>query len=156
MSRRSKPAKRVPTPDATYNDIRVAKFINRLMLRGKKRVAEGVLYEAMNRLDGKADDKPLEIFHKALNRAKPLVRVKARRVGGSTYQVPLEVNEEDGIAIGTRWLIANARNRSGRSMAEKLANELLDTYNGQGATIKKREDTHRMAEANKAFAHYRF
>lgn len=156
MSRRSKPSKRIPMPDSVYNDVEVAKFINRLMLRGKKSVAERVFYNALASLEGKAEEPPVEVFRKALKKAKPLVRVKARRVGGSTYQVPIEVRDDEGVAIGTRWLIGYARKRSGRSMEEKLAAELLDIYRGTGATIKKREETHKMAEANKAFAHYRY
>jgi small subunit ribosomal protein S7 len=156
MARRSKPEKRIPLPDPVFNDVRVAKFINRIMLSGKKSIAEHILYEALERLDGKTEDKPLEVFHKALGKARPLVRVKSRRVGGSTYQVPMEVDDEMGEAIASRWIIQYARKRSGRSMAERLAYELLDAYNGTGATMKKRDETHRMAEANKAFAHYRF
>jgi small subunit ribosomal protein S7 len=156
MPRRYKPQKRIPLPDPVYNDVDVAKFINRLMLRGKKSVAERIFYDALSLLEGKTDEKPIELFRKSLNKARPLVRVKARRVGGSTYQVPIEVRDDEGIAIGTRWLIAAARNRAGRTMAEKLAAELLDIHRGIGATVKKREETHRMAEANKAFAHYRF
>lgn len=156
MSRRSKPKKRIPMPDPLYNDVEVAKFINRLMTRGKKSTAERVFYDAVELMEGKTEDKGIEVFRKALRKAKPLVRVKARRVGGSTYQVPIEVREEEGIAIGSRWLIDYSRKRRGRSMAEKLAAELLDTYRGTGNTVKKREDTHKMAEANKAFAHYRF
>ncbi len=156
MSRRAKPKKRIPAPDPIYNDVEVSKFINRLMIKGKKSVAERVFYNAVERLEGKAEDKGIDVFRKALQKAKPLVRVKARRVGGSTYQVPIEVREDEGIAIGTRWLIGFARKRKGRSMEEKLSNELLETYRGTGNTVKKREDTHKMAEANKAFAHYRF
>lgn len=156
MSRRSKPKKRIPMPDSIYSDVEVAKFINRLMTRGKKSVAERVFYEAIELLEGKTEDKGIDVFRKALRKAKPLVRVKARRVGGSTYQVPIEVREDEGIAIGSRWLIEYARKRKGRSMIDKLAAELLETYRGTGTTIKKREDTHKMAEANKAFAHYRF
>ncbi len=156
MSRRSKPKKRVPLPDPVFNDVEVAKFINRLMLCGKKSVAERIFYGAVERMEGKTEDSGIDVFRKALHKAKPLVRVKARRVGGSTYQVPIEVREDEGVAIGTRWLIAYARARRGRSMADRLSQELLDIYNGNGATMKKREDTHRMAEANKAFAHYRF
>jgi len=156
MSRRNKPAKRVPVADAVFNDIEVAKFINRLMRRGKKSVAEKIFYTALENLEGKADDKPLAVFHKVLTRSKPLVRVKARRVGGSTYQVPMEVDEQTGIAFGSRWLIENAKKRSGRSMSDKLAQEFLETYKGQSATLKKREEVHKMAEANKAFSHYRF
>ncbi len=156
MSRRSKPKKRVPLPDPVFNDVEVAKFINRLMLCGKKSVAERIFYGAVERMEGKTEDSGIDVFRKALHKAKPLVRVKARRVGGSTYQVPIEVREDEGVAIGTRWLIGYARARRGRSMADRLSQELLDIYNGNGATMKKREDTHRMAEANKAFAHYRF
>jgi small subunit ribosomal protein S7 len=156
MSRRNKPAKRVPLPDPVYNDVEVAKFINRLMLGGKKSVAEKIFYEVLNSMEGKTEDKPIEVFRKVLRKVKPLVRVKARRVGGSTYQVPIEVRDDEGIAIGSRWLIGYARSRSGRSMIEKLSAEMLDAYRGAGATIKKREDTHKMAEANKAFAHYRY
>jgi small subunit ribosomal protein S7 len=156
MSRRSKPKKRIPLPDSVFNDVEVAKFINRLMTRGKKSVAERVFYEAIELLEGKTDDKGIDVFRKALRKAKPLVRVKARRVGGSTYQVPIEVREDEGLAIGSRWLIDYARKRKGRSMVDKLAGELLETYRGNSPTVKKREDTHKMAEANKAFAHYRF
>jgi small subunit ribosomal protein S7 len=156
MSRRSKPAKRIPAPDPVYNDVDVAKFINRLMLRGKKSTAERIFYSALEAMEGKTEDKPVEAFRKVLKKVKPLVRVKARRVGGSTYQVPIEVREDEGVAIGTRWLIGFARKRNGRTMADKLAAEMLDAYRGAGATIKKREDTHKMAEANKAFAHYRY
>lgn len=156
MSRRSKPKKRIPMPDPIYSDVDVSKFINRLMTRGKKSTAERVFYNAVNLLEGKTEDKGIEVFRKALKKAKPLVRVKARRVGGSTYQVPVEVREDEGMAIGSRWLIDFARKRKGRSFEEKLAAELLETYRGTGGTVKKREDTHKMAEANKAFAHYRF
>ncbi len=156
MSRRSKPKKRIPMPDSLYNDVEVAKFINRLMMRGKKSVAERIFYDAIELLEGKTDEKGIEVFRKALRKAKPLVRVKARRVGGSTYQVPIEVREDEGLAIGSRWLIDYARKRKGRSMTEKLAAEILEAYRGMGATVKKREETHKMAEANKAFAHYRY
>ncbi|MEB3287762.1 MAG: 30S ribosomal protein S7 [Vampirovibrionales bacterium] len=156
MSRRAKPKKRIPLPDPVYNDVEVAKFVNRLMLCGKKGTAERILYDVIESLEGKTDDKGVEVFRKVLHKVRPLVRVKARRVGGSTYQVPIEVRDDEGIAIGTRWLIDFARKRKGRSMVEKLSAEILDAYRGQGNTMKKREDTHKMAEANKAFAHYRF
>ena len=156
MARRSKPAKRIPLPDPVYNDVRVSKFINRMMLKGKKSTAERILYAALKNVEGKTPDEPLEVFHKALGRVRPIVRVKSRRVGGSTYQVPMEVDDYTGEAIASRWIITVARSRSGRSMADKLSAELLDAYNGVGAAMKKREETHRMAEANKAFAHYRF
>jgi len=156
MARRYKPAKRVPDPDPVYSDREVARFINRLMLRGKKALAERLFYDTLANLEGKTDEAPIEVFRKALQKVRPLVRVKARRVGGSTYQVPVEVSEEEGTAIGTRWLIGFARKRGGRTMADRLAGELLDIYRGQGASMKKRDETHRMAEANKAFAHYRY
>jgi len=126
------------------------------MERGKKSVAEGIFYDAMERLDGKSDDPGIEIFFAAMDKARPVVRVKSRRVGGSTYQVPIEVDEIMGEAIASRWVILYSRKRGGRSMAERLANELWDIANGAGSTMKKREETHRMAEANKAFAHYRY
>ncbi|MBX2861585.1 MAG: 30S ribosomal protein S7 [Vampirovibrio sp.] len=156
MPRRYKPARRIPDPDPVFQDVEVAKFINRLMLRGKKSTAERIFYETLKAMDGKTDKPSIEVFHEALKKVRPLVKVKARRVGGSTYQVPMEVREYEGVAIGTRWLITYARARKGRSMVEKLSSEMLDAYNGTGAAVKKREDTHRMAEANKAFAHYRF
>lgn len=156
MPRRYRPQKRVPLPDPIYGDEKVAKFINRLMERGKKSVAQRIFYDALVSLEGRTEDKPLEVFHKALSKARPLVRVKSRRVGGSTYQVPMEVDDAMGEAIASRWIITYARSRGGRSMSDRLAGELLDVYNGTGSTMKKREETHRMAEANKAFAHYRF
>jgi len=156
MSRRAKPKKRIPAPDAVFGDVEVAKFINRLMNRGKKSTAEGIFYDAIEIIKGKSSEDGLVVFKRALQKAKPLVRVKARRVGGSTYQVPIEVRDDEGIAIGSRWMIEFARKRKGRSMSDKLAQEILDIYNGLGATMKRREDTHKMAEANKAFAHYRF
>jgi small subunit ribosomal protein S7 len=156
MSRRSKPKKRIPLPDPVFNDVEVAKFINRLMSRGKKGTAERIFYTTVEMLEGKTDEKGIDVFRKVLHKVRPLVRVKARRVGGSTYQVPIEVRDDEGIAIGSRWLIEYSRKRKGRSMHEKLAAEILEAYRGQGATMKKREDTHKMAEANKAFAHYRF
>jgi small subunit ribosomal protein S7 len=156
MPRRYKPQKRIPAPDSVYQNERVSKFINRLMVSGKKSVAERIFYDALENIKGKADEAPLEVFLAALDKARPLVKVKARRVGGSTYQVPMEVTEQDGEAIGSRWLISHARSRKGRSMKEKLMQELLDTYKGNSTTLKKREEVHRMAEANKAFAHYRF
>jgi small subunit ribosomal protein S7 len=156
MPRRYKPAKRVPLPDPIFNDPEVTRFINRLMIQGKRSTAEKIFYGALEWLDGKTEDKPIDVFHKVLKRVKPLVRVKSRRVGGSTYQVPIEVREEEGVAIGSRWLILYARQRSGRTMLDKLANEFLDAYRGAGGAMRKREETHKMAEANKAFAHYRY
>lgn len=156
MSRRNKPPRRVPTPDAIYNNVDIAKFINRLMRRGKKSIAEKIFYSTLEKIKEKTKDEPIEVFKKALTNATPLLEVKARRIGGSTYQVPLEVKADRGMALGSSWLIESAKKRSGKSMVEKLTSELLDASNGSGAACKKREDTHKMAEANKAFAHYRY
>jgi len=156
MSRRSKPEKRVPAPDAVYNNVDISRFINRLMRRGKKSVAEKIFYSTLDRIKEKTKEDALEVFQKALTNATPLLEVKARRIGGSTYQVPLDVNPERGMALGSTWLIESAKKRNGKSMVEKLTAEITDAANGQGAACKKREDTHRMAEANKAFAHYRY
>lgn len=156
MSRRSKPARRVPTPDPMYNSVDMAKFINRLMRRGKKSIAEKIFYSTLEKIKEKTKDDPTEVFKKALTNATPLLEVKARRIGGSTYQVPIEVKADRGMALGSSWLIESAKKRNGKSMVEKLTSELLDASNGSGAACKKREDTHKMAEANKAFAHYRY
>ena len=156
MSRRSKPAKRVPAADPMYNSVDVSKFINRIMRRGKKSLAERIFYSVMDNIEEKTSDKPMETFKKALTNATPLLEVKARRIGGSTYQVPIEVKPDRGMALAASWLIAAAKNRHGKSFTEKLTAELLDASNGAGAACKKREDTHKMAEANKAFAHYRY
>ncbi len=156
MSRRNKPPKRVPTADSKYNSVDVSKFINRLMRRGKKSLAEKIFYTTLERIGEKVKDEPTEVFKKALTNTTPLLEVKARRIGGSTYQVPIEVKPDRGMALSSSWLIAAAKNRSGKSMVEKLSAELLDASNGNGAACKKREDTHKMAEANKAFAHYRY
>lgn len=157
MPRRYKPEKRVPAPDPVYNDVDVAKFINRLMQRGKKSTAERILYNALEFLGQRIkEEKPLDVFHKALKKATPLVEVKARRVGGSTYQVPIEVRPDRGSALASAWIIKYSKARPNRTMAEKLGEELLAAYRGEGASIKKKDDTHKMAEANKAFAHYRY
>jgi len=156
MSRRNKPPKRVPLADPMFNSVDIAKFINRLMRRGKKSVAERIFYTSFERIKEKTKEEPLEIFNKALKNVTPLVEVKARRIGGSTYQVPIEVKPERGMALGSNWLISSAKARSGKSMVDKLTNEIMDAANSIGASVKKREDTHKMAEANKAFAHYRY
>ena len=156
MSRRSKPERRIPAADPIYNNVDVSKFINRIMRRGKKSLAEKIFYATLQRIEERTNEKALEIFQKALTNATPLLEVKARRIGGSTYQVPIEVKADRGFALGASWLIESAKKRSGKSMTEKLTNELLDAANGSGASVKKREDTHKMAEANKAFAHYRY
>lgn len=155
MSRRSKPPKRVPLPDPVYNSQDVAKFINRLMRRGKKSLAQKIFYNSMDIVKEKTKEEPMEIFQKALKNVIPLVEVKAKRIGGSTYQVPMEVRQDRGVALGSKWLIDTAKSKSGRPIDQKLAAEILSAANGEGAAVKKREDTHKMAEANKAFAHYR-
>jgi small subunit ribosomal protein S7 len=148
--------KRIPPPDAKYNSITVAKFINRLMLRGQKATAERVVYNALQLTAQQVNSNPEEALEQAIKNVAPLLMVKSRRVGGATYQVPMEVGEDRGRTLAMRWLIASARTRSGKSMEEKLASELVDAVNGRGAAIKKRDDLHKMAEANKAFAHYRW
>ena len=155
MSRRSKPERRIPAPDPIYNNVDISKFINRIMRRGKKSLAEKIFYGTMEKIKERTNENPIETFEKALQNATPLLEVKARRIGGSTYQVPLEVKADRGFALASSWLIAAAKNRGGKSFVEKLTNELMDASNGVGAACKKREDTHKMAEANKAFAHYR-
>ena len=156
MSRRSKPARRIPAPDAVYNSVDIASFINRLMRRGKKSLAEKIFYATLLKLEERTGEKPLEIFQKAMSNATPLLEVKARRIGGSTYQVPIEVKADRGFALASSWIIEAAKKRSGKSFVDKLTNELVDASNSTGAACKKREDTHKMAEANKAFAHYRY
>ena len=148
--------KRIPPPDAKYGSVTVAKFINRLMLRGQKATAERVIYSALQIAAEQVNSKPEEALEKAIKSVAPLLMVKSRRVGGATYQVPTEVGEEQGRALAIKWLITSARARSGKSMKEKLASEFVDAVNGRGAAIKKRDDIHKMAEANKAFAHYRW
>jgi len=148
--------RRIPPPDARYNSITVAKFINRLMLRGQKATAERIVYNALQHAAQQVNTSPDDALERAIRNATPLLMVKSRRVGGATYQVPMEVPEDRGRALAMRWLIASARARGGRSMEEKLASEIIDAIQGRGATIKKREDLHKMAEANKAFAHYRW
>ena len=156
MSRRNKPTKRVPLADPVYNSVDIAKFINRLMRRGKKSVAERIFYTALDTIKEKTKEEPLEVFNKALKNVTPIIEVKARRIGGSTYQVPIEVRADRGIALGSMWLINAAKARAGRSMTERLIAEISDAFNRVGSAVKKREDTHKMAEANKAFAHYRY
>ena len=154
--RRRRPPKRKILPDPKYKDIVVAKFINNLMLDGKKSVAEKIFYKAMDLIEKKMKKDPLEIFKQAMENVAPILEVKSRRVGGATYQVPVEVRADRRQALAIRWLINYSRARSERTMAEKLANELMAAYKGEGASVKKREDTHKMAEANKAFAHFRW
>ena len=156
MSRRSQAEKRETPPDPRFQSSTVTKFINNLMLDGKKSVAERIFYTAIEILEKRSGTSGLEAFEQALNNAKPALEVKSRRVGGATYQVPIEVRPDRRTALATRWLIGFARARSEKSMAERLAGEFLAASQGEGNTIKKKEDTHRMAEANKAFAHYRW
>jgi len=156
MPRRNRPPRREIGPDIKYNSVTVARFINKLMMRGKKSTAEGVLYDAFDIIENRVQKSPLDVFEQAVNNATPILEVKPRRVGGATYQVPVEVRSERRLSLAMRWLVQNARKRAGKSMAEKLAAELMDAAQGQGATIKKKEDTHKMAEANRAFAHYRW
>ena len=156
MSRRHAAIKREVVADAKYNDIVVAKFMNSLMLAGKKSVAEAILYGAMAELENKIKNPALEIFKAALDNVKPQLEVRSRRVGGATYQVPTEVRADRQQALAIRWIIGAARGRSEKTMEERLFNELQDAYNNRGTAIRKREDTHRMAEANKAFAHFKW
>jgi small subunit ribosomal protein S7 len=156
MPRRREVPKRIILPDPKYHDRTVAKFINALMLGGKKSVAEQIVYGAFDLVRERSGDEPLELFKKAIDNVRPVLEVKSRRVGGSTYQVPVEVRSERRNALALRWLVDNARKRGEKTMRERLAAEFLDAANNRGATVKKKEDTHRMAEANKAFAHYRW
>jgi small subunit ribosomal protein S7 len=156
MPRRNRPPRREIEPDIKHNSVMVARFINKLMMRGKKSIAERILYDAFDIIESRVHKNPLDVFEEAVNNATPILEVKPRRVGGATYQVPVEVMPERRLSLAMRWLVQNARKRTGKSMAEKLAAELMDAAQGQGATIKKKEDTHRMAEANRAFAHYRW
>lgn len=154
MSRRVRPEKREVVPDLKYNSKHVSMFVNRLMYSGKKSTASRVLYKSFDLMEQRAGSDPLEMFEQAIKNTTPRVEVKARRVGGTTYQVPTEVSSHRQLALSMRWLLAAARKRSGRSMAEKLANEFMDAAKGQGAAVKKKDDTHRMADANRAFAHF--
>jgi small subunit ribosomal protein S7 len=156
MPRRREVPKRVILPDPKYHDRMVAKFVNALMLDGKKSVAEQIVYGAFDLVQERSSDDPLELFKKAIDNVRPVIEVKSRRVGGSTYQVPVEVRSERRNALALRWLVDNARKRGEKTMRERLAGEFLDAANNRGASVKKKEDTHRMAEANKAFAHYRW
>lgn len=155
MPRRNRPPKRIPNPDVKFKNLHVAMFINRLMYGGKRSTAAGIMYTALDLVADRAKKDPVEVFETALRNIMPAVEVKPKRVGGSTYQVPIDVTQERGVALAMRWLIQFARSRGGRSMSEKLAAEMLDAFNGQGNAIKKKDETHRMAEANRAFAHFR-
>jgi small subunit ribosomal protein S7 len=156
MARRRRPEKRIILPDPRYGDLILSKFMNSVMLDGKKAVAEGIVYTAMETVETRAKRDPIGVFHDALNNIKPQIEVRSRRVGGATYQVPVEVRTERSQALAIRWLITAARNRSEHTMAARLSGELMDAANNRGNAVKKREDTHRMAEANRAFSHYRW
>ena len=156
MGRKKKTINRLITPDARYNSVVLSKFIARMMLDGKKSVTTAILYDSFDVIKSKTGEDPLTVFTKALENVKPLVEVKSRRVGGATYQVPIEIRESRREALGMRWIIGAARSRNGHAMSERLAAEVIDAYNNTGTAFKKKEDTHRMAEANKAFAHYRW
>ncbi|NIR51062.1 30S ribosomal protein S7 [candidate division KSB1 bacterium] len=156
MSRRKRAEQREVLPDPKYNRILVTKFVNGLMLNGGKSIAEKILYSALDIIEERTKKNGLEIFEKAVENVKPVLEVRSRRVGGATYQVPVEVRSNRKQALALRWIIGYAKARSGKSMAEKLAEELIDASNNQGNSIKKKEDTHKMAEANKAFAHFRW
>ncbi len=156
MPRRGRPARRQPTPDARYQSLSLARFINKIMVDGKKSTAERVVYGALDIVERETKKSPVDVFDQALKNVTPAIEVKPRRVGGATYQVPVDIREGRRQALAMRWLIAASRGRKGRPMAERLASELMDASRGQGIAVKKRDDTHRMAEANKAFVHYRW
>jgi small subunit ribosomal protein S7 len=156
MPRKGHTPKREVAPDPVYNSTLVTKFVNSLMWGGKKSTAQSIFYDAMKVLESKGGDEALKLFKKAVENAKPLLEVKTRRVGGANYQVPIEVNPDRRTSLAIRWLVTYTRGRAEKGMVDKLSNELLDAANGRGAAIKKKEDVHRMAEANKAFAHYRW
>ena len=156
MSRRHSAEKRVINPDPKFGDLIVSKFMNNLMEDGKKSVAEGIVYGALDIVQSKAKSDPVQIFHQALQNVAPAIEVRSRRVGGATYQVPVEVRTERRQALAIRWIIIAARGRNEKTMVERLSAELLDAGNNRGTAVKKREDTHKMAEANRAFSHYRW
>jgi len=156
MARRRRPEKREILPDPKFGDSVLTKFMNSVMLEGKKSVAETIVYGAFDTIEARAKRDPLQVFHEALNNVKPGIEVRSRRVGGATYQVPVEVRPDRAQALAIRWLISAARNRSEHTMSARLSGELMDAANNRGNAVKKREDTHRMAEANRAFSHYRW
>ena len=156
MPRRSSPVKRVIAPDPVYQSEAIAKFVNVVMSKGKRSTAEKVVYDALSRASRQAKKEPLEVFESALRNATPLLEVKPRRVGGATYQVPVEIRPERRLALARRWIVRFARLRGGKSMSEKLAFEILDASQNTGGAVKRKEETHRMAESNKAFSHFRY
>ncbi len=155
MPRRNRPPQRVIAPDVRYNNIHVEKFINRMMFGGKKSTARQIMYQAFTLIEERLKRDPAEVFEVALRNVTPIVEVKARRVGGSTYQVPVEITPDRARSLAMRWLLTFARGRGGRGMVQKLSAEIIDAFHGQGNTVKRKDDTHRMAEANKAYAHFR-
>lgn len=154
--RRNRPKRREILPDVRYGDVVVAKFINNIMLQGKKSIAEAIVYGAFDIISEKTGQDPVSVFSKAMNNVRPSLKVKSRRVGGSTYQIPLEVRPEERDALAMRWIIGFSRKRKGNTMRERLASEFMDAARNEGSSVKKKEDTHKMADANKAFAHYRW
>lgn len=156
MPRRNRPPKREIQPDIRYSSVTVARLINKIMRHGKKGLATRIVYEAMDMIEARATGSPLEVFEQAVENAMPVLEVRSRRVGGATYQVPMEVPSYRRLSLGLRWLVESARQRPGRSMAQKLAAELMEAAQGEGATVRRRETVHRMAEANRAFAHFRW
>jgi len=156
MSRRHRAERREVNPDPKFNDLVISKFMNSIMRQGKKSVAERIVYGALDRMQSRAKSDPIQMFHSALENVMPAVEVRSRRVGGATYQVPVEVRTERRQALAIRWLITAARSRNEKTMEERLSAELLDAANNRGTAVKKREDTHKMAEANRAFSHYRW
>jgi len=156
MPRRGQAIKRETRPDAKYHNVIIAQLSNKIMMGGKKSLAERIVYKAMEIIEQQEKKAPVDVLEQAVKNVTPLLEVKPRRIGGATYQVPVEVQPGRGLSLAMRWLIKSAKDRAGKSMAEKLATELSDASKGEGATIKKRDDTHRMAEANRAFAHYRW
>ncbi len=155
--RRRRVVKRELTPDVKYNSVLIARLINTIMTRGKKATAESIVYDALDLIQSKKEDMPaIDVFTQALENVKPKLEVKSRRVGGATYQVPIEVDPERQVALAMRWIVTYSRGRKGKSMTESLAGELMDAFNNTGSSIKKKEDTYKMAQANKAFAHYRW
>src|SRR5450830_1929290 len=156
MPRRARVVRRPVVPDARYGNRTISKFINRVMERGKKSTAEAIIYDALDRIENQTHRSPADTFDQAIRNAAPVLEVKPRRVGGATYQVPVEIKGDRRFALGVRWLVQSARKRNGKSMSEKLAAELVDAMNGLGAAVKRREDTHKMADANKAFSHFKW
>lgn len=156
MSRRPRKFKRLIAPDLKFDSVLVSKFINKVMMGGKKSIAEKIVYSSLEELAKKVEESPTEAFEKVIKNVAPVMEVRSRRVGGSTYQVPMEVRKERSISLSMRWLVASARSRSGKTMVEKLTAEFIDAHHNTGTAVKKREDTHKMAEANKAFAHFRW